>query len=188
MVIAMRVCPWWIGYFLVCPIRRLAEDPAEILSPYISRGATVLEPGPGMGFFTLEMARMVGPEGRVVAIDVQERMLGRLRRRAQKAKLGSRVEVRRCESTSLGIDDLAGRVDFTLAYAMVHELPDGHPFFSEIALASKPGATLLLAEPQGHVSSQVFEAEIGRARHAGFALEIQPVIRGRHTAVLVRSS
>jgi tRNA A58 N-methylase Trm61 len=47
----------------------------EILEPCGQQGMTVLEPGPGMGFFTTELARMVGPQGRVVAIDVQPRML-----------------------------------------------------------------------------------------------------------------
>ncbi len=56
-----RVCPWWLGYFLASPIRRLWQNPAQILRPYVREGMTVLEPGPGMVFFTLELARLVGP-------------------------------------------------------------------------------------------------------------------------------
>ena len=48
---------------------------------------TVLEPGPGMGFFTLELARIVGPEGRVVAVDVQPKMVEGLQKRARRAGL-----------------------------------------------------------------------------------------------------
>ena len=69
------VCPWWLGYLCIGPIRRLQHDPARILAPYVSEGMTVLEPGPGMGFFTLELARIVGPAGRVIAVDVQPKMI-----------------------------------------------------------------------------------------------------------------
>ena len=58
-----RVCPWWVGYILASPIRKLTHDPAGILAPFVRAGMTVLEPGPGMGFFTLELARLVGPTG-----------------------------------------------------------------------------------------------------------------------------
>ena len=91
---AKRVCPWWLGYFLASPLRRLVYDPASILAPYVRSGTTVLEPGPGMGFFTLELARRVGDSGRVVAVDVQPRMLAGLKRRAAKAGVLDRVDVR----------------------------------------------------------------------------------------------
>ena len=58
---AERVCPWWKGYLLASPIRRWWQKPEELLAPYLREGMTVLEPGPGMGFFTLPMSRMVGP-------------------------------------------------------------------------------------------------------------------------------
>ena len=44
-----RVCPWWFGYLLLGPIRRMRYDPSTILGPYLHEGMTVLEPGPGMG-------------------------------------------------------------------------------------------------------------------------------------------
>ena len=80
---AHRVCPWWLGYFLMNPLRRYGQNPAKILAPFIHEGMIVLEPGPGMGFFTLELARRVGKSGRVVAVDIQAKMLDRLKRRCQ---------------------------------------------------------------------------------------------------------
>jgi ubiquinone/menaquinone biosynthesis C-methylase UbiE len=59
-----HVCPWWIGYLLASPLRRLVQKPEVILRPFLSNGMRVLEVGPGMGFFTLPMARMVGSAGR----------------------------------------------------------------------------------------------------------------------------
>src|SRR5512143_3172509 len=68
------VCPWWLGYLLAAPWRKLWHDPRSILRPFLGEGMTVLEPGPGMGFFTLEMARLVGPKGRVDAVDIPPRL------------------------------------------------------------------------------------------------------------------
>ena len=82
-----KVCPWWIGYFLASPLRRLVHNPTTILHPFVTEGMIVFEPGPGMGYFTLELAQLVGLQGRVVAIDVPPTMLLELRRRAGKAGL-----------------------------------------------------------------------------------------------------
>ena len=130
---------------------------------------TVLEPGPGMGFFTLDLARLVGPSGRVIAIDIQPRMLNGLRRRAAKAGVQERLDARLVTPDSLGLADLAGMVDFTLAFATVHELPAAAPFFREVAAASKPGARVLFVEPAGHVTAIQYDAELQAARDAGFA-------------------
>jgi len=169
---AKRVCPWWLGYFLASPSRRLVYDPASILAPYVRSGTTVLEPGPGMGFFTLELARRVGDSGRVVAVDVQPRMLAGLKRRAAKAGVLDRVDVRLAASDSMGLEDLAGSVDFTLAFAVVHEMPSPESFFAEVAEVSKPGATVVFVEPAGHVSKgakEMFSRPCG-TRHFGHTL------------------
>ena len=44
------ICPWWVGYILASPIRKLVQDPARMLKPFVRIGMTALEPGPGMGF------------------------------------------------------------------------------------------------------------------------------------------
>lgn len=182
---AHRVCPWWLGYFLASPIRRLFEDPAKVVAPYVREGMTVLEPGPGMGFFTLELARRVGPRGRVIAVDVQPRMLAGLKRRAAKAGLLSRIDARLAEPGSLGVADVS-RVDFALAFAVVHELPAPETFFVEVAQALKPGGVLLLAEPTGHVKPELFERELQLAARAGLAGPARPTIRRSHAALLTK--
>ncbi len=182
---SQRVCPWWLGYFLASPIRRWMMNPRDVIGPYVRPGFTVLEPGPGMGFFTLPVAQLVGKSGHVIAVDLQTKMIHNLKRRAEKAKLLDRIDARVATTKSLSMDDLHERVDMTLAFAMVHELPDGHPFFREIATASKPGALLLIAEPSGHVKADKFEAEIREAQAAGFTVVDRPKIR-RSQAVLMR--
>jgi ubiquinone/menaquinone biosynthesis C-methylase UbiE len=167
-------------------MRRWMQDPLQIVSPYVREGMTVLEPGPGMGFFTIPLAGLVGPSGRVVAVDLQPRMIAGLKRRAAKAHVGDRVDARVCSADTMGLDDLAGEADFTLAFAMVHEFPDAKRFFAEVARASKPGANLLLAEPRGHVNDAQFEAEIAAAAASQFELSTRPAVRRSHAALLTK--
>lgn len=184
-----RVCPWWLGYFLISPLRRwFNEDPLKVLAPYVRDGMTVLEPGPGMGFFTLDLARLVGPSGRVVAVDLQPKMLERLRRRAAKAGLLERISIRQAEKKSLGVADLRGQVDFVLVFAVAHELPAAAPFFAEVAATMKPGARLLFAEPAGHVKLPKFQAEIQAAADAGLKSLEEPSIRRSHAVLLAKNA
>jgi len=178
-----HVCPWWLGYLLASPLRRLQYDPARILAPYVREGMRVLEPGPGMGFFTLELARMVGPSGRVIAVDIQPRMIERLKRRAAKAGVGDRVDARLADRDSMKLGP-GDTIDFVLAFAMVHEMPDPEGFFGEAARSMKAGARMLLAEPAGHVRGEEFEAELEAARRAGLEPEERPSIRSSRTALL----
>lgn len=179
-----RVCPWWIGYLLASPLRRVFYDPAGILDSYIRPGMTVLEPGPGMGFFTLEMARQVGPAGRVVAVDIQPRMLAGLRRRAARAGLADRIDGRLSAPDSMPLSDLAGSVDFALAFAVVHELPAVERFFVEVAAVLKSGGRVLLAEPAGHVKAAEFDSELQMSVRAGLTIVDRPSIRRSHAVLL----
>ena len=181
---AEHVCPWWLGYFLIVPIRRWLQDPAAITKPYVRAGMTVLEPGPGMGFFTLELAKQVGPNGRVVAVDVQPKMIAKLKRRAEKSGLALRIDARLAAKDSMALEDLRGKVDFTLAFCMVHEMPSASRFFQESAELMKAGATLLLAEPTGHVKKENFDEELRAAEEAGFSIVDRPPIRRSLTAIL----
>jgi ubiquinone/menaquinone biosynthesis C-methylase UbiE len=183
-LMSKRVCPWWIGYFLLSPLRQLAQDPTKILAPYVREGMTVFEPGAGMGYFTLELARMVGASGRVVVVDIQPKMLGSLKRRAAKRGLLERIDTHLVQPDSLGLADLAAKVDFALAFAMVHEMPDASRFFAETARTLKPGASLLLAEPRGHVKEAEFENELRAAAAAGLQLADRPPIGRSHAALL----
>ncbi len=181
---AHRVCPWWLGYVLVNPLRRLYQDPDAILRPHVRPGMTVIETGPGMGFFTLEIARMVGPTGRIVAIDVQPKMIRALRRRAKRVGLAERIDARLVQPEISGMEDLEGRADFVLAFAVVHELPGESAFFAAAAHALKPGGRLLLAEPKGHVTADDFANTLGAAASTGLYEVERPAIRGSHAALL----
>jgi ubiquinone/menaquinone biosynthesis C-methylase UbiE len=181
---AHDVCPWWLGYLLASPLRRLRHDPRAILSPHVREGMTVLEPGPGMGFFTLELARLVGPSGRVIALDVQEKMLTRLARKLERAGLGKRVERRVVGAESLGLGRRAANVDFALVFAVIHEVPDQQRFLQEIRACLKRGGRVLLSEPAHHVTGEAFNASVAVALRAGFARVSDAANRSMHSVIL----
>ncbi len=173
---AEGVCPVWVGYFLASPVRKLFQRPKKILLPYIEEGMKVLDIGCAMGFFSLPLAQMVGSDGKVICVDVQEEMIKSLEKRAQKAGLFNRIETRICKNDSLGLDDLEEEIDFVLASAVVHEVPDASSFFLDIYRAIKPSGKLLVIEPKGHVSKKDFEKTISVARQNGFEITSYPEI------------
>jgi ubiquinone/menaquinone biosynthesis C-methylase UbiE len=162
------VCPWWLGYLLANPLRKkLGHDPEAILRPYLRAGMKGLDIGSGMGFFTIPMANIVGPQGRIYAVDLQDKMIAALKRRVKKAGFEGQVETRTCSFTSLEIRDLADSIDFALTFAMVHEVPDKPRLFKEISTALKPGGLLLVAEPKGHVDEESFAKSLQVAEEQG---------------------
>jgi ubiquinone/menaquinone biosynthesis C-methylase UbiE len=181
---AQRVCPVWLGYLLASPIRKLVENPKKILSPYIKKGMKVLDIGCAMGFFSLPIAEMVGPDGKVTCIDLQQKMIESLIKRAKKAGLSNRIETRVCRDNSLTIDDLKEEIDFAIAFYVVHEIPDVSGFFSQIYKTIKPDGRLLVAEPVGHVSKKDFNATVFAAQQNGLEVIDSPEIRRAYTVVL----
>jgi ubiquinone/menaquinone biosynthesis C-methylase UbiE len=180
---AKHVCPWWIGYLLISPLRRLLQNPDKILSPYISEGMTVLDIGPGMGFLTLPAARMVGAGGKVIAVDIQEKMLSALRKRAEKAGVADRIVTKVCEPESLGVTEL---IDLCLAINVVHEVPDPGALLFQIKAVLKPTGRLLIAEPGGwHVSEKDFQETLDLAAASGLKVVAEPKISRSRAAVLV---
>jgi 2-polyprenyl-3-methyl-5-hydroxy-6-metoxy-1,4-benzoquinol methylase len=163
-----RVCPWYLGYLLASPLRRLLERPEQVLDGLVRPGMTVLEPGCAMGFFSLPLARLVGPGGRVVCVDVQQKMIDGLRRRARKAGLLDRIETAVCGPTDLGAGQWTGRIDLAIAIHMVHEVSDRAGFLRQVFAALRPGGRLLIVEPKGHVSPAAFDATVAAAEAAGF--------------------
>jgi ubiquinone/menaquinone biosynthesis C-methylase UbiE len=176
-----HVCPWWVGYLLANPLRRLLQNPEQILSPYISEGMTVVDIGPGMGFFTIPAARMVGEAGKVIAVDIQEKMLRSLIKRAEKTGVANRIITRVCKADSLGIIE---PIDLCLAFNVIHEVPNARVLLFEISRLLKPSGKLFVMEPQGHVSAADFQITLALASEAGLKLIGEPKIRRSRSALL----
>ena len=180
------VCPLWVGHLLASPLRRLLQDPDKILGPYLKPGMTALDVGSAMGFFSLPLAKMVGEKGKVVCVDLQEKMLRSLRKRALKAGLAGRIIPRRCGESSLNLKEFEGKIDFALVFAVIHEVPDARGFFSEIWKAMKSGSRSLVAEPKWHVSTEEFEITLSIAKEKGFQVFERPRIAMSHSALLAK--
>ncbi len=181
---AHRVCPVWIGYLLLSPFRKLWQNPDKIFDGYVKPGMTVLDVGSAMGYFSIPLARMVGSQGKVICVDMQEGMLKVLRKRARKAGVEDRIAPHLCKQDSLGLQNLPATVDFALTFAVVHEVPDQEKLFREIAAALKARGRLLLAEPKGHVKDKDFVATVAFAEQSGFRVLERPNIHRSHTALL----
>jgi len=178
-----HICPWWGGYFIDNRIRRWLHDPEKIVSPFVQPGMTVMDVGCGMGIFSIAMARMVGERGRVIAVDLQQKMLDVLRRRAEQAGVADRIQFHKCEQDRLGVDE---QVDFALAFAMVHEVPDRRRLLSEIGGCLKPGGKLLVAEPRFHVSGTAFRETVALAGEVGLEVVQEPRVTWCRAAVMGR--
>ncbi len=150
----------------------------------MEKGMTVLDIGSGMGYFSLPAASMIGRKGKVICIDLQEKMIASLNKRAEKASLSEIIETRICGTGSLTIDDLDGKIDFAMAFALVHEVPDKDRLFQEINKSLKYGGKLLLAEPKGHVLNDEFSHAISTAQHENFDVLNYPAITRTHAVIL----
>lgn len=166
-----RVCPVERAGSLDNRIRRWFQNPRKILGPYIKEGMTVLDMGCGPGFFSVEMAELVGKSGRVIAVDLQEGMLRKLKDKIQGTELEKRIVLHQCKKNNIGVSQ---PVDFVLAFYMLHEIPNPEEFFKEIQSILKPNGQIIIVEPPFHVSKTAFEQTVGKARDAGFSLLERP--------------
>jgi ubiquinone/menaquinone biosynthesis C-methylase UbiE len=179
----MDVCPAWFAWAINNPVGRWLYKPEEILGRLIAPGFTTVELGCGSGPFTKALAQMVGSSGRVIAVDVQPAMLAKVQSRVAQAGVQDRVELHLRGREHIG---LSARVDFVLAFWMVHEVPNPVAFFAEIHEALNPNGKLLLVEPKLHVGRRDFEKEVDAALEANFELLSRPSVRLSRGAVLAK--
>ncbi|MFC1738030.1 class I SAM-dependent methyltransferase [Planctomycetota bacterium] len=176
-----RVCPVERAGSFDNKIRRWLQNPQKILRPYIEEGMTVLDLGCGPGFFSIDIAQMVGNSGRVIASDLQEGMLQKLRDKIKGTELEERIKLHKCEENKIGLSE---NVDFILAFYVVHEIPNQDEFFNDVESLLKPNGQILIVEPPFHVSKSAFEETIRKAQNAGFTLVEKPKVLLSKTAVL----
>ena len=176
-----HVCPWWLAYTFDNPIRRILHPPDKVLGGLVHKGFTALDIGCGMGHFTMGMAKMVGDQGRVIALDIQEEMLERVKRRAIHQGLTERILLHKGYVKGL---EMKGQVDFALAFWMVHEVPDQLAFFKAVKDLLKPDGRFLVAEPKIHTSEADLDRSLKIASQAGLAVCANPGIPMSRTALL----
>ena len=177
------ICSYQRAWALDIWIRKYIHNPYKIVGEYIKEGQTVLDLGCGPGFFSLAMAKMVGENGRVISVDIQEEMLQKLRDKSERSGLGSRIVPHKAQPDKIGILEM---VNFALAFYMIHEVPNKRSFLSEVASHLKPDGRFLIVEPKFHVSKPDFDSNLKVAQSAGLKQIYEPKILFSRAALLIK--
>jgi ubiquinone/menaquinone biosynthesis C-methylase UbiE len=122
----------------------------------------------------------VGTQGRVIAVDVQQEMLDKLKKKLGQTSLINRFLFHLCPQERISLDEDI-KANFILAYYMAHETPDQRTFFSEVKNLLKPGGKFLLVEPPFHVSKKQFQKLRLYAEQAGLKILSFPSGKGGHS-------
>jgi ubiquinone/menaquinone biosynthesis C-methylase UbiE len=142
----------------------------------------VLDIGCGPGFFSIELAKMVGNTGKVFAVDLQEGMLQKIRNKIQGTELEERIKLVKSEGEQI---DIPKKVDFILAFYMVHEVPNKKILFEALKDVLNEKGQFLVVEPKFfHVTKKEFESTMQIAEKAGFKATKSPKLLLSFSAIL----
>ena len=130
--------------WLVRPDREASEQPERVLDALeIKEGSTVADVGAGVGYFTWRLAKRVGPTGRVVAVEVQQKMLDLMAENLQQRNITN------VELVLGGFRDPRlpeGAIDLALLVDVYHEFSEPEAMITHIRRSLKPDGRLVLVE------------------------------------------
>jgi len=166
-----------IPFFWTIFLRRLIQNPKKVVGEYIKEGDTVVDLGCGPGYFSIDMAKMVGESGRVISVDLQPEMLEKVKKKARKQNLSQKITLHNCPQDQIGLDQDV-TADFVLAFYMLHETPNHIKFMQEVKTFLKRGGKCLIVEPRFHVSKKNFHQVIQDIKNIGFNVLGNPLKKG----------
>ena len=177
---------------LASPARDAWQKPDEVVAALgLKPGAVACDIGAGPGYFTLRLARAVGPRGFVYAVDVEPKILDALRERIGESGLRNVAPV-----LGLADDPLLpeGACDLALIVDTYHHFPDRTAYLRRLARSLKPGGRIAnidyhkrqtaVGPPLEHrLARETFLAE---ARQAGLAVVAEPAFLPYQYFVILR--
>jgi ubiquinone/menaquinone biosynthesis C-methylase UbiE len=159
-------CPASLDWLVDNPVRRYYMGPV-LDRVGIRPGEHVLELGPGPGIFTVEAARRVGPEGRLVAVDIQPEMIAQVEKRVREAGLAN-VETQVSDAYHLPLNDES--VDRAFLVTVLPEILDRQRALAELRRVLKPDGALSITEEFLDPDYPLAQTTIRWAKEAGFRL------------------
>jgi len=165
-----RVYPAERAGMLQGKVRKLFHNPKKILAKYVKPGMNVLDFGCGPGLFSVEMAEM---GARVIAADLQQEMLDKLKENIKDTKFEKSIVIRKCDGDNININE---KVGFILAFYVVHEVSDKKNLFNQFRKIMNEGSFLYIIEPLFQVSKNQFEETLALAEEQGFRIIEKPKV------------
>jgi ubiquinone/menaquinone biosynthesis C-methylase UbiE len=164
--------PAIIGYGLDSDVRRTLQPPGPIITRSgIEEGMHVLEVGCGSGAYTTFVARAVGPEGQVAALDIQPAMLAQLERKLSQPAYRDIQNVRLYEGSAYELPFDDATFDGVYMITVLPEIPDQGRALAEIKRVLKPGGTLAVTEFFPDPDYPLPATTVQRGEAAGFETE-----------------
>jgi len=138
-----RPCPYSLARTLETPGRSVVAGPNKVLGAFgITLGQTVVEIGPGTGFYSIEAARRVGPSGRLICLDLQPEMLRHTREQVERHRLSASFVQANAHTLPL----CTASVDHVFLITVLGEIPDRARALAEIKRVLRTGGRLSVSE------------------------------------------
>jgi len=131
------------------PLRRLFSPAGRFVEPFVAAGQVAADLGCGPGFYAIALAERVAPEGKVYAVDSDEKAVRAVERKAGERGLRN-IETH--ASSAGGLDFIKdGTVDFVLAHGLLCSMAPGQrdAAVGEIKRILKPGGRAYLSVARG---------------------------------------
>ncbi len=161
--------PQFLANLIDNPLRRKIQPPHDMpLRHGIEPGMTVLEVGPGNGRYTVETARRVGTTGKVIAVDIEPKMIKRVTQRAR-AEGVTQIEAKVADVYNLPFDD--GTFDAVYLITVISEIPEPERALREFYRVLAPAGTLAFSEMLTDPDYPLAQTLMRKAAAANFRLK-----------------
>lgn len=165
--------PAFIGHFLDTNHRRRLQPPEQIIrASGITKGIKALEIGCGSGAYTTFIAKAIGNEGKVYALDIQPKMLEQIKKKLDKVKNKDIKNIELVLASAYELPFPDNFLDLVYMVSVFQEIPDKNKTLMEIKRVLKPGGILSISEFFIDPDYPLRSTTIKQGKQAGFNKEI----------------